>query len=252
MTKSRPKETRRIFRAVIKTAMLLVMPVAVTGQTGTVTVEVRLAGPAPDPKLLEVTVGTEFCGDEVVGRTVLVDNGMVASAAVSIEGLEGGVQPTEYGLSNVHCYFDPPVTVAGVGGTLLVTNDDDIMHNVHLTLRYDGDRRRSAGNIALPRAGITIRSTRALRWPGVLEVKCDVHAWMHAMIVLFPHPYFSITDVGGAATIKDVPTGSHTVRAWHEVFGELTQVVTVSADAVTPVSFVYSTSGSEAGRSENP
>ena len=40
MTKSRRKETRRIFRAAIKTAMLLVMPVAVTGQTGTVTVEV--------------------------------------------------------------------------------------------------------------------------------------------------------------------------------------------------------------------
>jgi hypothetical protein len=75
---------------------------------------------------------------------------------------------------------------------------------------------------------------------------------MHAVIVVFPHPFFSITDVGGAATIKDVPTGSHTVRVWHEVFGELTQLVTVSADSVTPVSFVYSTSGSEAGPGEVP
>jgi len=252
MAKSKGKKIRRISRAAINTAMLLVMPVAVSGQTGTVTIEVRLAGPAPDPELREITVDTEFCGDEAVGRKVLIDNGMVASAAVSIEGLEGEVQPTEYGFSNVDCYFDPPVTVAGAGGTLLVTNFDEIIHNTHVSLIYDGDRHRAVANLALPRAGITIPSTRALRRPGVLEVECDVHAWMHAMILVFPHPYFSITNVSGAATIEDVPAGDHTVRVWHEVFGQLEQEVTVRDGATTSVGFTYRSSAEAGDRERQP
>ena len=62
---------------------------------------------------------------------------------------------------------------------------------------------------------------------------------MTEYIGVVPHPYFAVTDLSGTFTIGDVPTGNHTVQAWHEEYGVLTQTVTVEPDGVAVADFTY-------------
>jgi hypothetical protein len=55
-----------------------------------------------------------------------------------------------------------------------------------------------------------------------------------------PTPYFSTTDEHGAFTLRDVPTGSYGVVAWHEgsqVKVEDTRQSIAAGDAAGPLTF---------------
>ncbi len=217
--------------------VLFLIPSAGLCQTGTISGTVRVEGSVPAPRLLEVDKNREVCGDTIRARDIVVSDGKVAFAAVFVDGLEGDVESKEHLLSNTGCSFDPPVLAAAVRDTLVVDNRDDVLHNTHLKLMR-GTRGRTVGNWALPRKGVTIRAPRALRRPGVIDVECDAHSWMHAKIFVFAHPYFAVTDGSGSFEIADVPVGTHTLKVSHEVFGELEQSVTVREGATTSVTFV--------------
>ena len=74
---------------------------------------------------------------------------------------------------------------------------------------------------------------------GMLQIKCDRHRWMTEYVGTVAPPYFAVSDRGGTFTIEGVPAGTHTVQAWHEVYGTLTQTVRVEAGAVTMADFTY-------------
>jgi hypothetical protein len=135
------------------------------------------------------------------------------------------------------------VLAATVGGVLIIDNQDDILHNTHLNFLFSG-RSRTIGNWALSSKGSRIRADRVFRRAGVVEVECDAHPWMHSVIRIFAHPYFSVTGSSGGFEIVDVPEGNHVVRVFHEVFGELQQEVTVQAGTTTSVDFVYTSAAS--------
>ncbi len=66
-----------------------------------------------------------------------------------------------------------------------------------------------------------------------LIYQCDVHPWMFAWVSIFDHPYFSISDVDGKFTIKNVPPGKYTVEAAHRKLGTQTVEVEVKDSNVT-------------------
>ena len=218
---------------------LLVAPAAAAPQTGTIIGTVTISGAVPSPQRLSVTTDRDSCGETVLARDVVVRDGSLANAVAFVEGIEGETEPGEYSLGNSDCLFDPPVLAATVGSELVVANHDEMMHNTHLFFRY-GSRRRTVGNWGLPREGAIIRNSRALRRPGIIDVECDVHPWMHATIRVFDHPHFAISSQSGAFEISGVPVGEHTLKVWHEVFGELQQSVTVEVGVTTTVSFEFS------------
>jgi uncharacterized protein (DUF2141 family) len=73
--------------------------------------------------------------------------------------------------------------------------------------------------------------------PEVIEVKCDVHGWMHGWLVATETPYFAVTDNSGSFKLTDVPPGNYTVEVWHEKLGKNTQKVTVKAKEEAKVNF---------------
>ena len=88
----------------------------------------------------------------------------------------------------------------------------------------------------IPIARLTARLTRRSRnlkralevkidKPEAVEVKCDVHGWMHGWLVATANPYFAVTDGSGSFKLTDVPAGSYTVEVWHEKLGKSTQKV---------------------------
>ena len=219
-------------------AGLLLLPLTALAQSGTISGSVRVEGPVPEPRLLQVTKNHDVCGDTLRARDIMVDAGKVASAVVFIEGLDGDVAPAEYRLSNSGCMFDPPVLAATTGGTLIVDNHDDVLHNTHLHYRV-GKRSRTIGNWGLAGTEAKIEVDRPLRRAGVIDVSCDAHPWMSALIMVFDHLYFSVTGTTGAFEIRGVPAGTHLLKISHAVLGEVEQSVTVTAETTTPVTIIY-------------
>jgi galactose mutarotase-like enzyme len=72
----------------------------------------------------------------------------------------------------------------------------------------------------------------------MVRMKCDVHPWMGAYIGVMNHPYFAVTDENGNFTIKNLPAGEYTLKAWHERLPAKTATIKVGEDGETSVNFV--------------
>ncbi len=115
-----------------------------------------------------------------------------------------------------------------------VRNSDELLHNVHGTSTHG-----NAFNFGQPKAGI-VQELRLKDPEIMLRVTCDVHRWMTAFVGVVNHPYFATSGVGGTFTIANVPAGTHTIQAWHELFGVVTQTVRVTEGSTSTVEFAYS------------
>jgi plastocyanin len=202
---------------------------------GVLTGQVRLLGTPPPPELRETTPAVAaVCGDTVPDRSLSVgEDGALAHVVVAlVEGAslpeEEGLTPPQPMLDQRKCAYEPPVLAARAGATLEVRNSDPVMHNV----------RAAAGaqplfNVAMPLEGTSLRRPLPAT-PGVLQVKCDVHPWMRAVIRTFDHPYFTMTDEQGRFRLE-VPEGTHTVLFWHPRLPDATRSVTVQVGQTQPL-----------------
>jgi hypothetical protein len=73
-------------------------------------------------------------------------------------------------------------------------------------------------------------ATRSVTFPetGLVRVFCNIHPQMTASILILANPWFAVTDPGGLFVITDVPDGTWSFRAWHELGGGETVPVTVA------------------------
>jgi len=62
---------------------------------------------------------------------------------------------------------------------------------------------------------------------------------MTAFVGVVDHPYFATTGAGGTFVIDNVPAGTHTIQAWHEHYGVVTQKVQVTAGGTSTADFTY-------------
>ena len=125
------------------------------------------------------------------------------------------------------CRYIPHVFGVQVGQTVLLSNSDPLIHNVH----------------ALPKNNREFNFGQPAKTPPVervfqqaeigLPFKCDVHGWMNAYVNVVPHPFFAVTKDDGSFEIKGLPEGTYTLELWHERLGTQTVPVTVTAAAPT-------------------
>lgn len=149
--------------------------------------------------------------------------------AVWVEGLPGnGASGGEIVLTHNAGRFEPYLSLGFVGGTYVLRNEDDTLHNTHLYLRL-GYQKKVSGrplhygatlfNVALPRAGQELRRPieahhRYRDETGFIEVRCNPHPEEEAYVLVFDHPYAGVTGKDGRFSIPDLPPGSHEVRYW--------------------------------------
>jgi len=118
--------------------------------------------------------------------------------------------------------FIPHILPVLVGATVDFPNNDKVNHNVFSMSRTKKFNLGSYG------AG-TSKSV-VFDKPGIVELRCDVHAEMAAYILVMKNPYFAVTDkkghfeipdskhlvqIGLSAT-KELPPGKYFIKTWHE------------------------------------
>jgi len=217
----------------VLTAALVTAPVSAIAQYsggdvkdgGSISGTVKFKGTAPAPKKLDVGKDKEVCGKSPkMDQTLIVKDGNLANAVVTITDIKSGkkIDSKKVTLNQEGCEYHPHVLAFTAGTTVEILNPDGILHNVH-----SYSKANSPFNQAQPKfkKSLDVKVEK----PEAVEVKCDVHGWMHGWLVATPNPYFAVTDGTGSFKLTDVPAGSYTVEVWHEKLGKSSQKVTVKA-----------------------
>jgi len=118
--------------------------------------------------------------------------------------------------------FTPHVVVIPVGGTVEFPNDDPIFHNA---FSLSPENKFDLELYKRPKTG-----SWTFKSPGVVNVYCNIHPQMSAVVVVRDNPFFARAAKDGAFTLEGVPAGKYTLVAWHERGGDKAMEVTVPAD----------------------
>lgn len=125
--------------------------------------------------------------------------------------------------------FAPHLLAITVGTTVDFPNDDTTFHNV-----FSLSRVKSFDLGRYPRGQ---SKSVVFDKPGVVPVSCDIHSHMSAYILVFSHPFFTVTDDEGRYSIDGVPPGAYTLMVWSELGRAEPRRVTVSDGGVTDADF---------------
>ena len=221
-------------------ALLLNQNVSAAGE-GKITGTVKLDGTAPHMKGIDMSKDP-YCVKANANATPKMENVMVGASG----GLQNVVLYISDGLSNPtesttvqvfdqkNCQYTPHVLAMDVGETFKVTTSDQTAHNIH------PNPNPMTGNIPWnqsqpPGAPPVEKSWKAAEF---IEVKCNIHPWMHGWFAVVKGPY-ATSDADGNYTINNVPPGSYTVSAWQEQLGTQTQKVTVAGGAAAKADFTF-------------
>jgi hypothetical protein len=205
---------------------------------GTIVGEVNYDGTPPQPESFPVTKDEEICGMvPKVSQALLVgpDKG-IQNVVVFLSSIQKGKaqeKPAKHPvLDQQQCEYHPHIQIFPAGSTLDIINGDGVLHNIKTE-----PGSKTAFNIAQPKFRRKIE--KSFDSPDIVWVECNVHGWMHAVLVVSGHPYHTLTDAHGAFKLTDVPPGKYTLKLWHETLGEQTKEVTVNPHAEVKVAFGF-------------
>ena len=199
--------------------------------TGTISGQVRFDGPVPEQTVLQLSGWSECAAQHPEGNPragdILINDGKLQNAVVYIkEGLGDRVfaVPTEQvTIDQKGCVFLPRTVGVRVDQPLHFLNSDPLAHNVRGLTKV-----ARAWNFSLGVKGAA-RTITVDKPESMIELKCDIHPWMHAYVGVFDHPYFALSGMDGHFALKDLPPGEYTIEAWHERFGIRSQKVSLGA-----------------------
>lgn len=132
-------------------------------------------------------------------------------------------------LDQYGCRYSKHVFGMRAGQVFSISNSDDTTHNV----RGFPKNNRPFNFGQPPNIAPRTRLIENSEFP--MKIKCDVHPWMVAFGFVMDHPFFAVTGPDGRYTIEGVPSGTYTIKAWHDRLGELETEITVDdEDAEVP------------------
>lgn len=174
----------------------------------------------PKGSVLFLALGTGFflpaSGLQAQGGAIIVGTAArgpqhLANVVVHIERAAGTFRPPQEAaiMNQQNLTYVPHVLPILAGTTVDFVNGDGVLHNLHAFTLGE-----TLFNIAMPK--FLKKKSMVFQKAGPVLLLCDVHREMSAYIVVLQNPFFALTNEEGEFTIKDVPPGSYTVKAWHE------------------------------------
>ena len=130
--------------------------------------------------------------------------------------------------------FIPQVTPVTVGSTVQFVNSDSFYHNVFsLTpgARFNIGRRQTGD--------VYSKEVPALQWKvsglGPIDLFCDIHSQMNAIILSLDTPYFTRVNEDGTYTLNALPAGTYELRVYNRNTELYTQRVSIDENEQLPL-----------------
>lgn len=115
-------------------------------------------------------------------------------------------------LDNSKCIFVPAALAVRVGQPMVLKNSDATGHNCNISSF------NNSVNLNLPaNEEVTVKFEKDDKTPSV--VKCDIHPWMVAHLLIRDNPYFAVSDENGNFAIEKIPAGKWDFQFWHSRSG---------------------------------
>jgi plastocyanin len=163
----------------------------------------------------------------VGGKVSLVtkrgQNPVVAETLVWLEPIGARVPkrlPAKFQMVTRGKMVVPHVLAIPVGSTIDFPNDDPISHNLFSLSSNNpfdlGLYRRGAGK------------TQRFDNPGLVNVYCNVHPNMSAVVQVMSTPYYGFVDQSGNYALTNVPAGRYRLVAWNEQGGQIDSSIEVT------------------------
>ncbi len=120
--------------------------------------------------------------------------------------------------------FQPGILPVQLGQTVRITNSDPVYHNVFsLTSphKFDVGRRPKGEHFDVE-----------FDKPGMVDVFCDIHSNMHAIIYVLPPNTLQWKKIAGGETFEftNIPSGSFTLTFYAMGYTEVERIVNVSSN----------------------
>jgi plastocyanin len=153
-------------------------------------------------------------------------------AVVYIESTGGGtfdppaIHPT---LDQRQMMFRPLVLPVCAGTTVDFPNSDNLYHNV---FSYSQPKEFDLGRYPRGHSRSVVFSH-----PGVVNVYCDIHAYMYATILVLDNPYFSRPADDGSYEITGIPPGTYQLGYWYGRKKIASAQAVVRSGQVTTINF---------------
>ena len=180
------------------------------------------------PVLLAVFVAARVEAGTVTGQVQLLEKGGARASDLSdvVVYLEGA-KPAKPKPANTTVVmkaktFTPHVVVVPVGGTVEFPNEDPIFHNA---FSLAPENKFDLELYKRPKTG-----SWTFKAPGVVNVYCNIHPQMSAVVVVRDNPFYAKAAKDGSFTIEGVPAGKYTFVAWHERGGDKAVELNVPAE----------------------
>lgn len=218
-----------------------------TSTGATVTGTVTFTGEAPPARIVPVNKDEEVCGcaEREIFPVRADEQGRLQDVVVFLDSKEIEFEwdhPAEgYVLNQKGCRFDPYVLVLprDPKASLRVVNSDPVLHNIH-AYEIMGRSRRGLFNIGQPAGAEDATPTmRVSRRGRAVSVKCDAHDFMGSWIFIADNPFYAVVAEDGTFEIKDIPSGTYTVGAWHPYLDLKKQEITIEEGANVVLNFTF-------------
>ncbi|MGH7565501.1 MAG: carboxypeptidase regulatory-like domain-containing protein [Gemmatimonadota bacterium] len=215
-------------------------PAVSPDSAATITGVVNFTGTAPAGEPIDMSE-EPACADQhaeaPMKQSAVVTDGKLGNVFVYVkDGLGDRTFPTSQEgvtIDQQGCEYHPHVLGIQAGQSLIIKNSDGILHNINTQPTVN-----QGFNVSQP---VAMETTKTFSSAEVMiPVKCDVHGWMEAFIGVQQHPYMAVSAEDGTFTLENLPPGTYTVEAWHELYGTQTQTVTIGAQETGEVTFDYS------------
>ena len=135
--------------------------------------------------------------------------------------LSGGAKPdpVQAEMRNRDRSFIPDLLVVPAGSSVRFPNDDPFDHSIY------SDNGPNAFDVGYYGEGPG--KVYQFKDAGIVDVRCHIHAYMHATIVVVDGPFVKTTN---SYKFTGIAPGKYVLHVWNDAAGERTKNVIVAAD----------------------
>ena len=213
---------------------------------GNIAGSVVFEGGAPSMAVIDMSeesvCAAKHSSTPMIEEVVVNGNGTLANVFVYVkEGLESLQFPTPGAvlLDQNGCVYRPHILGVMAGQDITIKNSDGLLHNINAS-----PTENRGFNVSQP---VVMETNRSFATAEIMvPLICNVHGWMSAYIGVVDHPYFAVTGTDGSVSLQGLPPGDYVVEAWHEMYGTITQSITVVTGETAELSFEFNSDMSAA------